>query len=124
MKREHWEDGIILAMAAWLFFAPRVLSFDPSAHTAAWVALIASVALFLSKTLALLRPNEWEESVEFVIAILLMFSPWLLGYEDEFIPASNAILMGFLTAVVSGQTFLRALDPDAPRQDWTEAEPI
>lgn len=64
----------------------------------------------------MMRLKHWQDAVNVVLGAWLVLSPWAIGYQDEAMAMSNAIVIGLaLIAASLGAIFV-------PRawEEWTE----
>lgn len=78
--QQRWQDWVGLILGVLLFLSPWIVGFSGAASAAAsaWVIGVITVVLF---GVALSKPDhEWEEWVNLVLAVLLLISPFALGF--------------------------------------------
>lgn len=77
--QQRWQDRVGLVLGILLILAPWVVGFSGMAAAAAsaWVIGVATVVFF---GIALAKPGQWEEWVNLVLAIVLLLSPFVLGF--------------------------------------------
>ncbi len=114
MKGKLWQDWIILAASAWLFFSPFILGFATLSHPAAWVAFVCSIALYVCASEALVVPDALEEWVDGGVGLAMIVSPWALGYGAELLPTLNAVIVGLLVVGFAVSALVRDLQASAP----------
>lgn len=103
MIRAHWQDRIEVALGLWLVASPFALGLqDP--QSAAWAAIIAGVAIVTFAVDAFYYPEIVEEWGNLAIGLLLLASPWLLGYSMLQIASINAVVCGLAIAALSFST--------------------
>ncbi len=90
---EGWQDMIELIVAFWLILSPFALGFF-DVPTAGGVAVIIGTIAFLTSQLGLANQQPWEEWFNLLLAIILIFSPWLLGYSAVVVATTNAVITG------------------------------
>jgi hypothetical protein len=103
MIRAHWQDRIEVALGLWLVASPFVLGLETT-QAAAWSAMIAGVAIVTFAVDAFYYPEIIEEWGNLVIGLLLLASPWLLGYAPVRMATINAVLCGVAIAALSFST--------------------
>lgn len=74
-----WQDSIELVIGLWLIASPFVLGFIESAP-AAMSAICVGAMVFLFSQLGIAEQRPWEEWTNLTLALLLIISPWVLGY--------------------------------------------
>lgn len=76
---QRWQDRIGLVLGILLFLAPWIVGFSGMAAAAgsAWVIGVATVIFF---AIALAKPQQWEEWVNLVLAVVLLLAPFVLGF--------------------------------------------
>lgn len=102
MIRAHWQDRIEVALGLWLVASPFVLGMEH--HLAAWSAMLAGVAVVTLAVEAFYYPEIVEEWGNLAIGLLLLASPWLLGYSPVRIAMINAAVCGAAIAALSFST--------------------
>ncbi|HLT25321.1 MAG TPA: SPW repeat protein [Zeimonas sp.] len=100
MIRAHWQDRIEVALGLWLVASPFVLGLEGT-QSAAWAAMIAGVAIVTFAVDAFYYPEIVEEWGSLATGLLLLVSPWLLGYAPVRIAMINAVVCGLAIAVLS-----------------------
>jgi hypothetical protein len=100
MIRAHWQDRIEVALGLWLVASPFVLRLEDT-HSAAWAAMIAGVAIVTFAVDAFYYPEIVEEWGTVVTGLLLIASPWLLGYSPERVATINAVVCGVVATALS-----------------------
>ena len=45
--------------------------------------------------------NEWQDSINFVLGVWLIASPWVLAYAAERVPTTNAVVVGAIIALAA-----------------------
>lgn len=103
MIRAHWQDRIEVALGLWLVASPFVLGLEGT-QSAAWAAMIGGVAIVTFSVDAFYYPEFVEEWGGIATGLLLLASPWLLGYAPLRIATINAVACGAAVAVLSVST--------------------
>lgn len=78
--QQRWQDWVGLILGALLFLSPWIVGFSGAgaAAASAWVLGVIAVVLF---GVAVSRPdNQWEEWANLVLAVLMLISPFALGF--------------------------------------------
>lgn len=47
------------------------------------------------------KMKHWQDPVNLVVGLWMMASPWVLAFESERTPTANAVVFGFLIAVLA-----------------------
>jgi len=103
MIRAHWQDRIEVALGLWLVASPFVLALETT-QAAAWSAMIAGVAIVTFAVDAFYYPEIVEEWGSLAVGVLLLASPWLLGYSPVLGATINAAVCGVAIAALSFST--------------------
>lgn len=76
---QRWQDKVGIVLGVVLFLLPWLAGFSgvTAAAASAWIIGIATVVFF---GIAVARPGNWEEWVNLVLAVLLLLSPFVLGF--------------------------------------------
>lgn len=98
METRRWQDGVMLALGAWLFLSPFVLSYSDLTGMAALNSYILGIGVALFALIALIKPQMWEEWVNLVLGIWLILAPLILGFRDETVATVNHFVAGLLVA--------------------------
>jgi uncharacterized membrane protein HdeD (DUF308 family) len=94
------QDWVNLVCAALLFISPWALKFsgDLAAARTAWVAGIVIGAMAIA---ALVQFAEWEEWVALVVGVLVVISPWVLGFAAVHAALWTCVVLGLIVALAS-----------------------
>lgn len=104
MLNKRWQDWVTLIAGLWFAAAPWVLVEGAVSDSVLYNALGVGLALVLFSAGALVRPETWEEVVDFMIALWAMASPWVLGYTVLRDLTANAVVVGLIVAVLAAWT--------------------
>lgn len=97
MRQQRWQDWVMLAFAAWLFFSPFFLNYTSVSNVAAWNSYVLGAAVAVFSIWALIYPQKWEEWVNIVLALWLIVAPFVLQfYQTEAVAAWNQVILGLL----------------------------
>jgi len=103
--KQRWQDWVGLVLGILMVLSPFALGFTgmTAAAVSAWVLGVASIVLF---AVALFRPEEqWEEWVNLALGILLILSPFALG----FTPVLGAAYAHWILGILIGLDAIWAL---------------
>ncbi len=105
--QQRWQDRIGLVLGVLLFLSPWIVGFSgvTAAAASAWVIGVATVVFF---GIALVKPEQWEEWVNLVLAVVLLLSPFVLGFTDT----SGAAWTHWILAILIGGDAIWALVQD------------
>jgi uncharacterized membrane protein HdeD (DUF308 family) len=94
------QDWINLICGVLLFISPWVLRFsgDVMAARTAWVG---GVIIFLMGVAALAQFAEWEEWVALVVGVLVVISPWILGFAAIHAAMWTCVVLGIIVVLSS-----------------------
>ncbi len=94
MKRQRWQDWLLLIGGIWLFVAPWALGSSTDAASS-WNAWIVGLLVVASGWWALSRPSERApEWLQALFGVWLFIAPWVLGFSAVTAAAWNAWLVG------------------------------
>jgi len=99
MEKRRWQDGVMVVLGVWLFFSPFILQYTSVYGTAAWNSYILGVLVTLVALTALAAPHLWEEWVNFVLAVWIVISPWVLAFNTSNVPTVNHVVLGILIGI-------------------------
>lgn len=102
--KQRWQDWAGLVLGALLFLSPWIIGYAAvtTAAASAWVIGIATIVFF---AIALVKPEQWEEWVNLVLAVLLLLAPFVLGFTD----AAGAAWSHWILAILIGGDAIWAL---------------
>jgi hypothetical protein len=106
---KHWQDPVNALLGAWLVLSPWVLGFQGIA-AATTITVTIGVLLVAFSLGAISAPQAWEEVYDLGFGVLLMVTPWLLGFDAVQAAVHNALFTGL--AVVALSLWVLATDKD------------
>ena len=99
-QMKHWQDPVNALLGAWLILSPWLLGFAGDiAPAASFVGV--GVLLLASAVGAILVPKAWEEWTAVALGVVLMASPWILGFAGIQAATQNAIFSGLVITTLS-----------------------
>jgi uncharacterized membrane protein HdeD (DUF308 family) len=100
--RQRWEDWLSIVAGIVLFVTPFVFN-GAAIAGAAWTAYVAGVLLVLVGIWNLARPSDRAgEWVQGLIGVLLILSPWALGFTAATSMAWSAWIIGLVAVALAG----------------------
>ncbi|MFC5498182.1 SPW repeat protein [Caenimonas terrae] len=108
-QMKHWQDPANALIGAWLVASPWVLGFQGNS-SALSSSLVIGVALIAAAAGAMWLPQAWEEWTEAALGVLMMASPWLMGFTGLEAARTSAILSGL--AVLALALWVLGTDKD------------
>ena len=102
--QKRWQDYAGVVLGVLLFLSPWIIGYTAmtAAAASAWVIGVATVVFF---AIALAKPQQWEEWVNLVLAVLLLLSPFVLGFTGTM----GAAVTHWILAVLIGGDAIWAL---------------
>jgi hypothetical protein len=100
MKVKHWQDPLNGLLGIWLIIAPWVLGFSGTGRPVG-TTVVAGIILLVSSIIAMSSPRAWEEWVDIVLGVLLVISPWVLGFTGTTVARDNAVICGIIMIVLA-----------------------
>ena len=94
------QDWINVACAVLLFISPWVLGFSGDL-TAARTAWVGGIVIFVMAVAAMLQFAEWEEWVALIVGVLVLISPWVLGFAAVHAALWTCVVLGIIVALSS-----------------------
>lgn len=93
--QQRWQDRVGLVLGALLFLSPWIVGFSgvAAAAASAWGIGVATVVFFAA---SLAKPQQWEEWVNLVLSVLLILSPFVLGFTGTTGAAVTHWILGIL----------------------------
>jgi len=94
------QDWINLVCGVLLFASPWALGFsgDIMAARIAWVGGIVIAAMGIA---ALVQFAEWEDWIALIAGVLMIISPWVLGFASVQHAMATCVILGLVVAVAS-----------------------
>ena len=109
MQLKHWQDPVNAILGVWLILSPWALGIQGA--TAAMASMIViGIALIAASLGAIFVPRAWEEWTEFALGLLLIVSPWALGFSTLDPARFNAVTAGIMIAALALWTLLSDKD--------------
>jgi uncharacterized membrane protein HdeD (DUF308 family) len=93
-------DWVTLICGALLFISPWVLAFTVN-PAAAWTAWIGGVVIAVMGIAALTQFAEWEDWLALIAGVLMIISPWVLGFVAITYAVWTFVVLGLIVAVAS-----------------------
>jgi uncharacterized membrane protein HdeD (DUF308 family) len=92
------QDWINLVCGVLLFISPWALGFagDQMAARTAW---IGGIVFFVLAVAALVQFAEWEEWVELIAGVLVVISPWVLGFAAVHAAMWSCVVLGVIVVL-------------------------
>jgi len=94
------QDWINLVCGVLLFISPWVLGFSGD-QAAAWTGWIGGVVIAVMGLAALAQFAEWEDWVALIAGVLMIISPWVLGFAAVSYATWTFVVLGLIVAVAS-----------------------
>ncbi|SDE42001.1 SPW repeat domain-containing protein [Limimaricola pyoseonensis] len=103
--RHHWQDWVFGAIGLWLIVSPFAFA---ATGAALWSFIVLGALVVAMAALGLLEAGaeEWTDYGVAVLAVLLVASPWVMGFTAMTLPTWNAVLCGIVLAVAALWTHL------------------
>ena len=99
-QMKHWQDPVNAVIGAWLVASPWILGFQGNSPALS-SSLVIGMALIAATAGAMWLPQAWEEWTEAALGVLMMASPWLLGFNTLETARTSAILSGLVILVLA-----------------------
>ena len=87
------QDWINLVCGVLLFISPWVLGFSGELM-AARTAWVAGIVIGVMAVAAMVQFAEWEEWVALIVGVLVLISPWVLGFAAVYAALGPALCLG------------------------------
>ena len=100
LGEKNVQDWINVVCGALLFISPWVLGFSGELM-AARTAWVGGIVIFVMAVAAMLRFAEWEEWVALIVGILVLISPWVLGFAAVYAALWTCVVLGIIVALSS-----------------------
>jgi hypothetical protein len=105
----HWKDTANLVLGLWLAISPWVLFYEAEVMPA-WNAHVVGVVIAVTAAAALISFHRWKESINIVLAVWLIMSPFLLGFGKLVNATLNQLVIGILVGILATSATLHVLD--------------
>lgn len=92
------QDWVNLVLAALLIISPWVLGFVDHT-TAARTAWASGLVIGILSIAAIVQFAEWEEWVNLVLGLWLIFAPWIVGFASVVVAMRTHVVLGILIAL-------------------------
>ncbi|HEY7241455.1 MAG TPA: SPW repeat protein [Burkholderiales bacterium] len=109
---KRWQDRVVVALGAWLFFSPVALAFwnEIGFRSLDFYCIGAGIAALAYYGLR--RRSMWGEWLVFILGLWMVGSPWLLHFTVVRRAAADSVAAGIVIALLSVWVILRyAPDP-------------
>ncbi len=95
---QRWQDKVGVVLGVILFLLPWIAGFAgvTAAAASAWIIGVGTVVVF---GIAVAKPGQWAEWVNVVLAVLLLLSPFVLGFTGVAAAAWSHWILGILIAI-------------------------
>ena len=100
LGEKNVQDWINVVCGVLLFISPWVLGFSGELM-AARTAWVGGIVIFVMAVAAMLRFAEWEEWVALIVGILVLISPWVLGFAAVYAALWTCVVLGIIVALSS-----------------------
>ena len=97
---KHWQDPANGVLGAWLILSPWILGLQQP-RVAVATFIVAGALLVATAVGSILLPRAWEEWIGAAIGVLLMCSPWALGFSDVTLAVQVALFTGLAAVVLT-----------------------
>ncbi|GAD55746.1 MAG: hypothetical protein ACJASC_000844 [Limimaricola cinnabarinus] len=103
--RHHWQDWIYGVIGVWLIVSPWALGM---AGADMWGMVVLGALTMILAAIGLMQADarDWIDYAVAVVAVLVVASPWVLGFTAMAVPSWNAVLFGALLAIAALWTHL------------------
>lgn len=106
----HWQNWTLAIIGLYVFSSPWVIPyFSPESsigEMAQWGHYIIGAALVIVSLVVLASDQVWEEYVLGLLGLLLLASPWLLGFSQIAPFVWNALIVGLLVLALTAGAVL------------------
>jgi uncharacterized membrane protein HdeD (DUF308 family) len=99
-ETKRLQDWANLVLGALLFISPWVLGYSADAY-AGWTAWIGGILIAALAVAALAAFAQWEEWVNLALGVLVLVSPWVLGFAANLAALWAHVVLGLLVAVLA-----------------------
>lgn len=101
----RWQNAVNMLLSLWLFISPWMMHYTHQA--AAWNAWIFGVVTFTFALSTLFVPRIWEETINMLLGLWLVVSPYMLRFASESTIAINTVVVGALLVAFAFWAFYK-----------------
>ncbi|GMR07071.1 MAG: SPW repeat protein [Gammaproteobacteria bacterium] len=112
MKELRWQDWAIVLLGVWLVLSP-VFGIGVVNDVAAFNSYLTGTAVAIFASVALARPQLWEEYTNLFLGLWLIIAPFFLGFSNQTGPMWNQIIVGLLIGGTALAVTLQKTTPTA-----------
>jgi uncharacterized membrane protein HdeD (DUF308 family) len=94
------QDWINLVCGVLLFISPWILGFSGEL-VAARTAWVGGIVIGVMAVAAMVQFAEWEEWVALIVGVLVLISPWVLGFAAVYAALWTCVVLGIIVALAS-----------------------
>lgn len=98
--KHHWQDWVFGLIGVWLIAAPWALGVaGTGAATATWSAVTLGGLVLVLTSLGLFGAGgkmEWTDYAIAVVGLVLLLSPWIMGFGGLGVIVWNAVFCGIV----------------------------
>lgn len=98
--KTEWQDTANFVLGIWLAASPWILSFSAD-QTPTANAVVVGLIIAATAAGALYAFHAWEEWLNVVLAAWLVVSPWVLGFNSQWVPTWNHVIVGVLAGLLA-----------------------
>jgi hypothetical protein len=93
---KRWQDGVMIILGLWLLISPFALRYANVTGIESISSYVFGIAVVLFASIAVARPQMWEEWINLVLGICLILSPFVLQFGTDTVARWNHIVLGVL----------------------------
>ncbi|MDX5152301.1 MAG: SPW repeat protein [Acidiferrobacterales bacterium] len=97
----RWQDRLTFVLGLWLFVSPMFYGGTFTMDAMTVNTLVLGVAVMIFSGAALARYQPWEEWLETLFGVWLIFSPFIFSFTDMTFATINHIAVGAVIVIDS-----------------------
>jgi hypothetical protein len=118
LKRLRLRDWVIGLLGLWMLLSPQVLHLTGIPAWCAWLIGAAILLATAGSRFVIDVWTPWQDGTNAGLGLLLIVSPWLVGFAGHMTARTNSIVVGFCVAVLALWTMVVDTNLGKWMDDW------
>jgi hypothetical protein len=118
IKRLRLRDWSIGLLGLWMLLSPQVLHLTGIQAWCAWLIGAAILLATVGSRFVVDTWTPWQDGTNAGLGLLLIVSPWLVGFASNITARTNSIVVGFCVAVLALWTMVVDTNLRKWMDDW------
>lgn len=99
--QQRWQDGLTFVLGFWLLVSPYFYNTPFALDAMTSNTIVMGLVVMVIAIAAMSRYQPWEEYLETLVGVWLVFSPFILGFTDMTFATINHIVVGAVIVIDS-----------------------